>query len=200
MAVPHHGETLLQVGLDLLVHLGDRPALILRTERLFRLRDVRDAQVRRAGLLVVLHREDVHEHEMGVGPADERLAVRLDQGRVVAQPHLVHRFDGLVGVGDGQVEIAPDVLRALVVALGDVLPVPDFVAEPGGLRILDAVVVEIVRHQLGDAGITRRGIGGAHQRNRFLRGVDFRTVVRVLVQELVTGGQGQDGQGGNTVI
>ena len=209
VTVAHVAEGDLEVLVDLLVHFRDRAAVVLGIQFDGDAVDVGDAQVLVAGVGVVVQAEEVDQHEVAVGAAQQRLGHfrgktgLVDVGDVQFVPasgEFHDRLEGLVGVVDGLVAAFPEILGRVVVGLGDVGPGVALVHETVGSGIVVTHVVHIVRHVFAEEQVGSRGVSGGQQRADLLLAVDLGPVVGHLVQELVAARQaGEDQDGGDGI-
>ena len=202
IAVADIAEGNLQVLVDLVVHLGHRAPLVLGIQFHGNGVDIGDAEIFVAGIGVVVQAEEVDQHEMAVGAAEQRLRHLggqsglfdgLDIDLAVTAGHPLDGLERLVGVRDGIIGVLPEVLRAVVRHFRHIFPGVALVHEAAGTGIVVTDIVHVVGHVLaeGQIGIVR--IGRSKQRTDFLLGADFRPVVGHLVQELVASRQGREG-------
>ena len=195
-----------EVLVDFLVDLRDRTAVILGVQLHGDAVDVGDAEVLVAGVGVVVQAEEIDQHEVVVGAAQQRLGHFRGQSRLLdggdgefafATGQLLDRLEGLVGVVDRLVAAFPEIFRTVVVDFRDVGPGVALVHVPVRAGVVVTHVVHVVRHVLAEEQVGSGRVGGGQQRADFLRGVDLGPVVGHLVQELVAGRQADEGDDGD---
>ena len=120
------------------------------------------------------------------------LAVRFPERRVCLRAQFRERLQRQICRSDGLPVFGPDILGAVVVGFGDILPGEYFVIKPVGLVVLGLVeVVGIVGHELSHERVGMLRIARGQQEIDFLDRIDGSPVVRVLVQELIAGNQSE---------
>ena len=195
-----------EVLVDFLVDLRDRTAVILGVQFHGDAVDVGDAEVLVAGVCVVVQAEEIDQHEVVVGAAQQRLGHFRGQSRLLdggdgefafATGQLLDRLEGLVGVVDRLVAAFPETLRAVVADFRDVGPGVELVHRTVRSGVVVTHVVHVVRHIFAEVQVGSGRVGGGQQRTDFLRGVDLGPVVGHLVQELVAGRQADEGDDGD---
>ena len=206
IAVVDIAEGDLEVLLDLLVDFRDRSTVVLGVQFHGNAVDIGDSEVLVAGVGVVVQAEEVDQHEVVVGAAEQRFghfrgqSGLLDGGDgelALATGQLLDRLEGLVGVVDRLIAAFPEVLGTVVIRFRDVGPGVALVHETVGSGVVVTHVVHIVRHVLAEEQVGSGRVGGGQQRTDFLRRVDLGPVVGHLVQELVAGRQADEGDDGD---
>ena len=177
-------QSFLDILFDFGVHFGYRTAFVFRVEFGFGLLHVRDSHVVRI-VGIVLLAENVHQHEVGVCPADQRFA--LGRAQLVGHFHFPESVQHLIGIRNGQILRTPRPDKRFVVGFHGRIPGKTLFVETTPIAVGSAVVIDIVRSQFQYEPRLVAGIGrDQHVDGLFLR-IDRRAVVRVLVEEVIAG-------------
>ena len=187
--VVYQRQSLFDILLDLGVDLGDGSALVFGIE--FRLGLLHIGNTEIVGMRrIVMLAENVHQHEVGVGTADKRFA--LCGAQFVGHLHLVDGLEHLVGVSDSHVVGFPRVSGVFVVGFGRIAPFIALLPETAPAIVIGAVVIGIVGSHFEEKPRLAVRISRYQHLDSLLFRIDNRPVVRLLVEEIVTGGESRN--------
>ena len=197
IGLAHVREGLLQVAVNHFIDMSHGATLILRVEFGLDSLHIRDTEILVTRILVVIQAEFVNQHEMGVGTAEERFrhltlkAGRYDVIDIGRTAEVMDRLERLVGVGDDSITVIPKILRAVVGYFRNIFPPIALVDETIRARIVITDIIYIIRHVLIECQIGILQICRTQQGTDLFDRIDFRTVVRHLIQELVASREGK---------
>lgn len=123
------GDTLLDVLSDHFVDLLERTPVIAGVEVGFGMIHIGDAQIVVGRSRIVGHAEEVGQHKVRVGPAQQGFALAGLQSRRRGSAHLLDGRKGLIGISDATVVGAPDVSRRVVAGSHILRPLVDILVE-----------------------------------------------------------------------
>ncbi len=181
-------EGFLKVLFNLLINLRHGTAGILRRKGGLRFFHIGYADILGACGLIIVHAEHVHEDEMTVGTAHERLRLLLkERGSPLAAivlHDLIDCLKGMVGRRNSGIARAPDVFGRLIVRFGDVLPMPKLLEELTA-HVSVVELVNVITEHFCDHHIVVVRVGGSKEALNLLLTVYLGPVVRQDIKKLV---------------
>ena len=183
MAVADQGQRLLYILVDASIDFGHSTTVLDTSDLGTRVVHIGDSHILVGSGTIVVEREDVDQHEMGIRTAQQGLALTLlERGgdRTAGLLDTLERRVGCRGHGIGRFPVA---LRRLVIGLGRVFPAIQLVYKLLGIGILE--LVDIVRQVFTKQVEVVVRISRDQEALHLLLAVDGGTVVWHLVQKVI---------------
>ena len=182
-------QTSLNVGGNIGVELSHRATAIDGRHGALGTLHISDTHCLVAGLAAVGQAEDVAQHEVAIGTAEQCFATLWIQTGGVAT--LGNGVEHIVGGGNALVAALPDLVRAVLVLVGNVLPRGSLLMErgtavvEGGIALAAYAVVGIVAVQFGHHEVASLRVGAGQQLGDIAVRVQRRAVIGQHVQIVV---------------